>query len=429
MHRRTQPAAVCCRSGASVRCIHTPCNEKVTLCSRMSRNPEAQRSTAPLCLTIDFSIAMIHNRHHLSFLLLPILLLPAAQAWWKLQQHFEFALLLKVVVLHLVTEALRHHLTKPCTKRYWIMLGGVTAVVTLFLVFVVTTYSRHRLWRGPHWSDALQAVRQKKIAEAVQQGSATAAAADVSITVLGDQHAAATAAAAGTEQTADVQHEHTSAVPNSSTAEAADPAQKCRRCSNFGKRLPWKWVPAVEALSNVSACNSHNSYRSWTLPNLLSAAAATQVIGVLGCALGQPAGPAMAFLLLRFGLKPHVVAGTSRFLVLCFFFGCFVAYAIAGTYQKKLALAYGLLNLGLAPFDMLIFNGLRIRSQHLLLVSLLMGLVGTITVLVYQLVLLLANAADASHKLPYRLQYGPVLASVVDAGNDFNTGRFYAAGH
>lgn len=300
------------------------------------------------------------------------------------------------------------------------MLGGVTSAVTLFLIFTVTSYSSRRLWRGPHWTNALETVRRKKQSERSQPGSATAPSADANITVRSDQHTVTAAVGDATN----MQPEAASGAAEAATEDT----QQRRCCSNFGKKLPWKWVPAVEALTNVSACNSNNNYNSWTLPRLLSAAAATQVIGILGCALGQPAGPAMAVLLLRFGLKPHVVAGTSRFLVLCFFFGCFVAYAITGTYQKKLALAYGLLNLGLAPLGMLIFNRLRIRSQHLLLVSLLMGVIGMITVLIYQLVPLLAHAADVGHKLPRQLQYGPVTASLVELGNDFDIGRFCAAG-
>lgn len=346
------------------------------------------------------------------------------QEWWKLQNHFELALLLKVVILHLITEAFRHKSSKPCTMRNWVMLGGVTGCVTIFLMFVVTAYSRRRLWRGPHWTDAYEVVSRKKKAEKQEEASRAAAAAAASTDaalVSGGDDQGPSAAAVGSDGgvTVNVQ---------SDAAEAeAKKQRKC--CANCGKRLPWKWVPAAEALSNLSACNSRNGYKSWTLPNLLCAAAVTFVIGVLGCALGLPGGPMMAYLLLGFGLKPHVVAGTSRFLVLCFFFGCFVAYAILGTYHKKLAMAYGLLNLGLAPLGMLIFNRLRLRSQHLLLISLVMGCVGMGAVFVYQLIPLLANAAGAGHHIVDHIEYGPVRASVVDSGNYFDISRFCDSGH
>jgi hypothetical protein len=80
--------------------------------------------------------------------------------WWKLNTHFELALVLKIVVLHLLTEGIRHHTTKPCTTRFWIMLGGVTGLVTCFLIFVSVCYNRRRLWRGIHWVDALQEVSE-----------------------------------------------------------------------------------------------------------------------------------------------------------------------------------------------------------------------------------------------------------------------------
>lgn len=47
--------------------------------------------------------------------------------WWHLNRyHFELSLVMKVVVLHLVTEAVRHHTSKPCSDRFWIMLIGMT---------------------------------------------------------------------------------------------------------------------------------------------------------------------------------------------------------------------------------------------------------------------------------------------------------------
>lgn len=47
--------------------------------------------------------------------------------WWHLNRHhFELGLVLKVVLLHLVTEAVRHKSAKPCSDRFWIMLVGMT---------------------------------------------------------------------------------------------------------------------------------------------------------------------------------------------------------------------------------------------------------------------------------------------------------------
>jgi len=47
--------------------------------------------------------------------------------WWHLNRyHFELSLVLKIVVLHLVTEAIRHHLSKPCTVKFWCMLVIMT---------------------------------------------------------------------------------------------------------------------------------------------------------------------------------------------------------------------------------------------------------------------------------------------------------------
>jgi hypothetical protein len=37
-------------------------------------------------------------------------------------------LVLKIVVLHLVTEAVRHHTAKPCSGRFWFMVVGMTGV-------------------------------------------------------------------------------------------------------------------------------------------------------------------------------------------------------------------------------------------------------------------------------------------------------------
>lgn len=47
--------------------------------------------------------------------------------WWHLNRcHFELLLVLKIVVLHLVTEAVRHKTSKPCSDRFWIMVCLMT---------------------------------------------------------------------------------------------------------------------------------------------------------------------------------------------------------------------------------------------------------------------------------------------------------------
>ncbi|WIA20128.1 hypothetical protein OEZ85_005978 [Tetradesmus obliquus] len=217
------------------------------------------------------------------------------KAWWGLQNHFEFALILKVVVLHLVTEAVRHKTTKPCSPRFWFMLCVMTGLVTAFLIFVA---------------------------------------------------------------------------------------------------------------------------------RLLAHTAVSFFIGIFACALGLPAGPMMAWLLLHLGLKPHVVAGTSRFLVLCFCFGVFVAYIIAGNLHRQLAAAYGLLNLGLAPLGMLIFRKLNLRSHLLLTFSLIMGMLGMVSIVVWQLVPLLAHLAGKGHLLPSTMDQRSVVNSVVHHGNEFEIMRF-----
>jgi uncharacterized membrane protein YfcA len=251
------------------------------------------------------------------------------KAWWGLQNHFEFFLILKVVVLHLVTEAVRHKTTKPCSARFWFMLCILTGLVTAFLIFLVTSYSRRRLWRGPHWVDALAAATQKCKQEqlaAASSHSAAAAAAEGGLApeeepvMAQSSSSAAAAGAAAGEAAITVQDDDAApAVANDSETAATGAEAKKRGCwGNCRQRLPWTWVPAADAVTNITACNSRNQYKSWTVPRLLLHNVASLGIGVIACALGLPAGPMMAWLLLHLGLKPHVMAGTSRFLVLCF---------------------------------------------------------------------------------------------------------------
>lgn len=91
------------------------------------------------------------------------------------------------------------------------------------------------------------------------------------------------------------------------------------------------------------------------------------------CALGFPGGTANSWLLLGLGMKPHVVAATSRFLVTTFTFGTFVAYIISGQLRLTYALAYGLINLAAAPVGMALFRRAALPSLALLTLSLAMG--------------------------------------------------------
>jgi hypothetical protein len=105
-------------------------------------------------------------------------------------------------------------------------------------------------------------------------------------------------------------------------------------------------------------------------------------------------------------------------------FGVFVAYVIAGNLHRQLAAAYGLLNLGLAPLGMLLFRKLNLRSHLLLGLSLIMGMLGMVCIVVWQLVPLLAHLAGKAHLLPGHMDQKSVVASVVREGNDFELMRF-----
>jgi uncharacterized membrane protein YfcA len=104
------------------------------------------------------------------------------------------------------------------------------------------------------------------------------------------------------------------------------------------------------------------------------------------CALGLPGGPLLAWLLLGLRVRPHVVAATSRFLVTCFLFGCFVAYIISGTLQLRYALVYGLINLLLAPLGTYLFARAAPPSRWLLLLSVAIGVFSLATLIATELV-------------------------------------------
>jgi hypothetical protein len=167
------------------------------------------------------------------------------------------------------------------------------------------------------------------------------------------------------------------------------------------------------------------------VPLILLCAAITFPIGVLGCALGLPGGNATAQMLLALGLKPRVVAGSSRFLVLCFMFGSFVAHIITGNLTPTLALGYGLINLGVAPLGMLLFTKLRVRGHRVILLSLLMGATGWVIILLGQVVPLVAEKAghtgvEVGQLAPGQLSVASRLtvASRWDNGNSFRLDRF-----
>ena len=96
--------------------------------ARIDVNPCNLRATAtPSCLgAMDFeqeglaselrSYQQVFDRFTFSW-----------RKWWTLNRfHFEMSMVLKIVVLHLVTEAIRHHLSKPCSKKFWFMLCVMT---------------------------------------------------------------------------------------------------------------------------------------------------------------------------------------------------------------------------------------------------------------------------------------------------------------
>jgi hypothetical protein len=330
--------------------------------------------------------------------------------------------------------------------------------VTGFLMFNVTAYGRRRLWRGPHWVDALNQVRlikkeqqQRELQQlqdlaGKQSEPGTSVAVQAPLSRTADVSAATAAAAAGEAVTVDMasssggSHDGAAVVPDTAAAAAGGQAaahaaeqqqgdEPIGCWGRFKKRLPWVWVTAPEALSNINYCNSGNQYKNWKVPLILLCSALTFPIGVFGCALGLPGGPMMASMLLALGLKPEVVAGTSRFLVLCFTFGSFVAHIIAGGLEPTLAASFGLLNLALAPIGMFIVAKLRPRGVYVIGLSLFMGVLGLVVVTVWQLVPLmsaLAHATQTGEHMHAPLHVGPqdVRASLMDWGNTFNLNRF-----
>jgi hypothetical protein len=336
-------------------------------------------------------------------------------------------------------------------------------IVTGFLMFNVTSYGRRRLLRGPHWVDALNQVRlikkeqqQRELQQlqdlAGKESEPGLVAPQVPMSRTADVSAASAATAAGEAVTVDLasssggSHDGTAVVPGTAAAAAGTRAAAAAGGSaavvaeqqeeqptgcwgRFKKRLPWVWVTGPEAVTNINYCNSGNQYKNWQVPLILLCSIITFPIGVFGCALGLPGGPMMAFMLLALGLKPEVVAGTSRFLVLCFTFGSFVAHIIAGSLEPTLAASFGLLNLALAPLGMFIVAKLRPRGAYVIGLSLFMGVLGLVIVTVWQLVPLmsaLAHMAQTGEHMhaPVLMGQRDIRASLMDAGNTFNLNRF-----
>lgn len=203
----------------------------------------------------------------------------------------------------------------------------------------------------------------------------------------------------------------------------------------FKSKMPWVWVTGPEAVSNINYCNSYNQWKNWKVPLILTCAAVTLPVGIFGCALGLPGGPIMAHMLLALGVKPEVVAGTSRFLVLCFTFGSFVAHIISGGLEPTLATAFGLLNLVIAPLGMFLVTRIQPRGLYVIGFSLFMGLTGLFVVTVWQLIPLMAALAYASKTgdhlhAPIHIGHGAgIQGSLIGMQNTFDLNRFCHSKH
>lgn len=335
-----------------------------------------------------------------------------------------------------------------------LLCACLTGVVTAMLMFSVTCYGIRRLWRGPHWVDALNQVRQIKKEQQAQElqqlqelagkdesaTNAPTAAQPPAQQQIGKISAAAAAVAAGDAVAVELassnggSHDGAAVVPDAGAKQGEQQQQEVEQkvgCWTRVKRnLPWVWVTGPEAVTNICYCNSRNQYKSWQVPLILLCAAATLPVGIFGCALGLPGGPIMAHMLLALGLKPKVVAGTSRFLVLCFTFGSFVAHNIAGGLEPTLAASFGLLNLGLAPLGMFLITKTQPRGAFVIGLSLFMGVTGLVVVAVWQLLPLMAamvyaqKTGDHWHA-PLHIGYGQgIKASLLNMGNTFDLNRF-----
>lgn len=334
--------------------------------------------------------------------------------------------------------------------------AAAAGAVTGMLLFTLTCYTGRRLWRGPHWVDALNQVRSIKKQQQQQELQELQALAckDVSsgdndfkaVDTTGDstsrmtRDASASAAAVAAGEAVAVElppkrsssSSHAAAVISDGSLTVGSKLQhgvetplepQLTRWQRFKKRTPWVWVTAPEAITNISYCNSYNQYQKWQVPLIMLLATVTLPIGIFGCALGLPGGPVMAQMLLMLGLKPEVVAGTSRFLVLCFTFGSFVAHIIAGSLEPTLAASFGLLNLALAPLGMFLITKFQPKGVYVIGLSLFMGVLGVVVVIVWQLVPLMAALVGPDPAMRTG-RGGTITASLQEAGNHFNLGRF-----
>lgn len=123
-------------------------------------------------------------------------------------------------------------------------------------------------------------------------------------------------------------------------------------------------------------CVSRNAFRTYTIPRQVAIGVASFISGAINTALGMPGSAMFAYCVLALGIRPHVAAASSRFVLTAFTFGMFVAYTIAGNLRISYALAYGVVNLLCAPLGVLLFQKAHIRGLHVMLISLYLGLLG-----------------------------------------------------
>ncbi|GBF89957.1 hypothetical protein Rsub_02661 [Raphidocelis subcapitata] len=336
--------------------------------------------------------------------------------WWSLQPGFEWSLALKIVVLHLITEGVRHQRAKPCTRRFWFMLLVMTGLVTLLLGAMAASFARKRLWRGPQFKTALAQVRARRAAADLEAHGGDGGRGLGDDGTRADGAAAAAAEGAGGAGTAAVATPAPALDGISSAAAAAGPPKRRNACAPLGRwwraHSPFLRGTPEEAVKCPDACVSADGFASWTLPRMIAVEVAAFPLAAISCAVGLPGGPLLAWLLLGLRVKPHVVAATSRFLVTCFLLGSFVAYVIAGNLHLSYALVYGLINLALAPLGTWLFARVAPPSRVLLALSLALGLPAMGVLAATELVPALAHARAMAAGLaaPRPMEDGFVMA-------------------
>jgi hypothetical protein len=145
-------------------------------------------------------------------------------------------------------EAVRHVRAKPCTPRFWFMLGIMSLLVTALLVAMATSFNAKRLWRGPQWASALAQVRAARHAPA-----------------------------------ADVE----AAAPHPRRSSGAPPPAKPRNCcSRFGawwrSHSPFIRGPPGAAITCDRACVSADGFVHWQPWRTVLIAVAAFPLAVLG---------------------------------------------------------------------------------------------------------------------------------------------------